>query len=139
MFGGSSAEASTGALSDHRRRERRATLEHRIATADDIEAFYGDQSRGTMRAVCVTLDGVVAGVAGVVREREFGKFFVEYSDDLRPHLRSVTVMRALKRSIDFVERYRGPVLAVAAHGEGAYMLMRLGFTHGTGSYWIWLR
>ena len=110
----------------------------RQATAADIDEFFGQRPRRTLRAFAVEMDGRVEGVVGVSREKEFGKFFADYSEALEPHLRSITVMRAVKKAMELVKSYGGPVISVASHGEGARLLTRLGFTHGMGPYFIWL-
>lgn len=85
------------------------------------------------------VDEKVAGICGVVRERELGKFFCDYSPEAEPYMRSITAWRGIKAALRYVESYLGPVIAVAGSAEGCYNLHRLGFTHGTGEFWIWLR
>ena len=91
-----------------------------------------------MRAVVVTQDGEVTGIAGVARERDWGKFFSDYKPQLQPYLKSITVMRAVKDALQIVREYRGPVLAIARDAEGCRILHRLGFTHLHGAWYGWL-
>lgn len=91
-----------------------------------------------MRAMIICLDGRLAGVVGVVREREYGKYFCNFVPELQPHLRSITIMRAVKESLRFADEYRGPVIAIAEHAEGCRLLHRLGFTHLQGAIYAWL-
>lgn len=78
------------------------------------------------------------GIIGVAREKYFGKFFADYKPELQPYLRSITIMRAVKDSLQFADRYKGPVVAVAEHAEGCRILNRLGFTHLQGALYGWL-
>ena len=91
-----------------------------------------------MRAIVVTQDDEVTGIAGVVRERDMGKFFSDYAPKLQPYLRSITVMRAVKEAVRLVKEYPGPVLAIARDAEGCRILHRLGFTHLYGAWYGWL-
>ncbi len=91
-----------------------------------------------MRCIVAFVDGQLSGVIGVVREREYGKFFCDFKPELQPHLRSITIMRAIKASLRFADQYQGPVIAVADHAESCRILHRLGFTHLHGAYYGWL-
>ena len=91
-----------------------------------------------MRAVVALLDGEAVGLIGVVRERDFGKYFSEIKPQLQPYLKSITVLRAIKESMEYVRAYRGPVMSTAEHAEGCRMLHRLGFTHLHGAWYGWL-
>ncbi len=91
----------------------------------------------TLRAIVVTLDDDPVGIIGVSRERGIGKFFADYMDELESYLPSITVMRAIKASMEFVKDFPGPVYAVAQHAEGARILTRLGFTHISGDLFLW--
>ena len=85
------------------------------------------------------MDGEPVGVVGVIRERYFGKFFSDFKPELQPHLRSITIMRAINGALDYADRYRGPVIAVAKDAEGCRILFRLGFTHLQGALYGWLK
>ena len=91
-----------------------------------------------MRAIMIYMDGRRAGVIGVVRERNYGKYFTDHRAELQPHLRSITIMRAVKEALRFADEYRGPVIAIAEHAESCRILHRLGFTHLQGAYYGWL-
>jgi len=84
------------------------------------------------------VDEKVEGLCGVVREREFGKFFCDYNAAAEPYMSSITAWRGIKAAMRFVREYRGPVLAVSRHAEGCRNLTRLGFSHGLKEYWIWV-
>lgn len=86
----------------------------------------------------VEIDGQVAGIVGISREYTIGKFFADFKPELGPYLKSVTVWRAIKAALQFCDEYRGPVIAVAEHGEGCRILHRLGFDHLEGAHYGWL-
>ena len=85
------------------------------------------------------MDGRVVGIIGVAREYNIGKFFADFKPELEPYLKSLPIMRAIKQSLRFCDEYRGPVVAIAEHGEGCRVLHRLGFDHLEGAYYGWLR
>lgn len=90
-----------------------------------------------MRAFAITMDGELAGIIGVVRDREVGKFFTEYKPELEPYLNSITIGRALHRAMDWCRAYRGPMVSIAESVEGCIALNRLGFEHMEGVYYGW--
>ncbi len=138
----SSAEAMHDAGSDCGNRVSRAIASSEIviraATARDIVEFYGELPSGTMRAMVAVMDDEVVGVIGIVREQLWGKFFSDSKPKLQPHLKSITIMRAIKRSLKFCDDYRGRVLAVAKDAESCRLMHRLGFTHLYGGWYGWL-
>lgn len=111
----------------------------RFATSDDVIEYFGEPQAGTLRAYVAVLDGRVVGILGVVREGPIGKYFCDFKPEIEPFLRSMTIMRAIKRSMEFVYDYKGPLVSVAAHAEGCRILHRLGFTHLQGALYGWLR
>ena len=119
-------------------RTNRGNVAWRYATAKDIAVVHRGAVQPTLRAVVITLDDDPVGTIGVSREYGIGKYFSDYMDELRPHMKSITVMRAIKASMEFVKNYPGPVYSVAQHKEGARLLTRLGFSHISGDLFIWL-
>ena len=85
------------------------------------------------------LDGELVGCIGVIREQYIGKYFSDFKPELQPYLRSITIMRAVKASMRFVEEYRGPLVAVSEDADSAMILTKLGFTHLQGELFGWLR
>jgi hypothetical protein len=138
-----STAASDDSGSDSGIRERRRAkqpapqIKYRHATDADIIAFYGRPLRGTLKAYAILLDDVPQGFIGIVRENGVGKFFTEYRDELQPYLKSITIMRALKKSLDWCREYRGPVVAIAETAQGCATMNRLGFEHLDGAYYGW--
>jgi hypothetical protein len=102
--------------------------------ADAIE-FYGRLPFESMRAVTVTMDGVPVGIIGVAKDAHVARLFSEYRAELRPWLRSITVLRAIKRAMEIVAEYP-KVYAVAEHSEGERVLSRLGFVR-QGEVYTW--
>ena len=125
---------------DFRTREKPAPeLSWRLARAKDIAEYYPDNApSGTMRAYVAEMDGEVVGVIGIVRDKDWGKYFSDTRPKLRPYLKSITIMRLVKQSLKLCDEYRGPVLAVAHNGESCRLLNRLGFTHLYGAWYGWL-
>jgi hypothetical protein len=91
-----------------------------------------------MRAIVAEMEGLVVGFIGVTREQGYGKLFVDFKPELQPYLRSITIMRAVKAAMKFADDYRGPIVAVAEHGEACRILNRLGWTHLDGDVYGWL-
>ncbi len=93
--------------------------------------------RNTVKAFVILMDGVPHGFIGIVREAGVGKYFTDNSDELQPYLKSITIMRALKASLDWCRAYRGPVIAIATTAQSCITMQRLGFEHLQGSYYGW--
>jgi hypothetical protein len=104
------------------------------ATAADIDAYYGDRPRETMRAVVIRMDGVAVGVIGLAKEVDRDRAFSECKPVLCAHLRSIVVLRAIKAFMKLVEASRIPVYAIS---EGTGVLDRLGFRHVDGDVYEW--
>ena len=111
----------------------------RYARSSDVIEFWGTTHPGTLRALAAEMDGKVVGIIGVVREGPIGKYFCDFTPELEPYLTSMVIMRAIKKSMEFVHEYQGPLVSVAEHAEGCRILNRLGFTHLDGALYGWLR
>ncbi len=109
----------------------------RPATLADMQAFYGD-APFTLRAYVAEMDGTVEGVIGVKRDIDHGLYFSDFSEKLRPYLRSMVILRAIKSSLELVRGYRGPVYTIASDAEACRLLNRLGFAHIFGEWYAWL-
>lgn len=92
-----------------------------------------------MRANTALLDGEVAGMIGVAKHPEWGLFFAYNTEDLQPHLSSVTIWRCIKDVMKIVDQYSGPVISQASCVEGCINLNRLGFFHLHGPWYGWPR
>lgn len=111
----------------------------RFASAADIERYYGASQPQSLRAIVIILGGEVCGVLGVARAIDHVRFFSEFREELRPHLRALPVMRAIKAAQRLIEESRLPVYARAEETEkdAARILTRLGFVHQDGDVYLW--
>jgi hypothetical protein len=114
-------------------------LSWRFATAADIQQFYGGAQHPTMRAVVIELDGAVTAIVGLARRADHAQFFSEFREQLRPHLKRLPIMRAIKQVQAFAKESRLPVLAVAEETEpdAVRILSRLGFEHHAENVFRW--
>ena len=122
-----------------REREEAPEIVTRPARSDDIIEYFGAPQRGTIQAYVAEMDGRIVGILGIVRAHGYGRYFCDLKPKLQPYLRSITIMRAIKQSMDLVHQYRGPLISVAEHAEGCRLLNRLGFTYLQGALYGWLR
>jgi hypothetical protein len=111
----------------------------RPATAADVQAYYGSPPAQTMCAVVIFMGEEVAGILGVVRHENHAQFFSEFREALRPHLRTLPVMRAIKRAQEMISGSKLPVFAIAEETEAdaVRILTRLGFVHHQESIYLW--
>ena len=93
----------------------------------------------TVQANVAVLDGKVVGICGVAKHPEWGLFFSDFKEELRPYLSSVTIWRGIKDAMRYVERYAGPLVSQASSVEGCMNLNRLGFSHLHGVWYGWLK
>ncbi len=107
------------------------TLTARPATAADIKGLHPGAEGVSYRAWAVDLDGEAAGVVGLALTRPRACLFCWTDEKLRPHLKSPTVLRLLKKT-EAVFKSRGlPVYAIREKDEpkAEAILMRLGFEY----------
>lgn len=104
-------------------------LRARAATKADIERYYPDVSCSFRAWVC-EIDGEPKGIIGVSLARPIATLFSTFEEDLRPHLRSLTILRLIKAAERACNDTPLPVFAVAAPEEPTApdILTRLGFT-----------
>jgi hypothetical protein len=127
------AAAVHGPGSDRRPRdEQQGRLSYRAATARDVEEFYGRRTAETLRVVVVLLGERPVGIIGLARDGYSTRFFSEYKPELEPHLSSVTVWRAIKAALKFVDECRSPVYVVSSD---ARMMRRIGFQEVIEGLW----
>lgn len=111
-------------------RERR--LSYRPATAADVEEFYGRAPSETLRAMVILLDGHVAGIIGLARTGYSTRLFSEHRPELVPHLSHITVWRAVKAAMRFVNECRSAVYVVSSDPR---LMQRLGFYEVSEGLW----
>lgn len=75
------------------------------------------------------MDGELAGVIGLVLTRPRACLFCWFDEKLRPHLKSMAVLRLLKKVDDLMKTRGMPVYAIrqADEPKAAAVLTRLGF------------
>ena len=104
------------------------------ATAADIDAYYEDRPRETMRAIVVKLDGAPVGIIGLAKEVDRDRAFSEFKPELQPHLKSMPVGRAIMAFVKWMNASRVPIYAIS---EGTGVLDRLGFRCVGGDIYEW--
>lgn len=96
----------------------------------DIKQFYPEMTTSFRAWVC-ELDGEVRGIIGLALTRPAACMFSAFDEDLRPHLKSLTVLRLIKKAEAAVRASHLPVRAIAEKTEetASRMLERLGFEY----------
>lgn len=104
------------------------TLIVRPATLDDVRQYYPDVG-ASFRAWVAEIDGVVDGIVGVVMTRPVACLISCVGERLRPLLKTLSVLRAIKRVHDLCRAYHGRIIAVQDKNEpqSPAILARLGF------------
>jgi len=99
----------------------------RPATAEDVRKVYSETC--SFKARAVDLDGQLAGVIGMTLTRPARGIFCWFSEELRPHLKCLTILRLLKWLEGEIKASPLPVFAIRERGEkrAPHILKRLGF------------
>ena len=102
----------------------------RAATAADVKLFYPEMTT-SFRAWACDLDGEPAGIIGLALTRPVACMFSTFREPLRPYLKSLTILRLIKKAEAAVRASRVPVRAIAEPSEPTAegMLTRLGFEY----------
>ena len=105
-------------------------LNTRPATRADIARWH-PQASCSFRAWVCEVEGEAAGIIGVSLDRPATLFSV-VEEPLKPHLRTLTVLRLIKQAQDVCRQSRVPVFALVDAQEGyaetaPAILSRLGF------------
>lgn len=98
----------------------------RFARAADIERFYGERPERTLKAVAIFLDEEPVAICGIATQGDHCLAFSDVKPALSPHLRSMTVLRAIKATQALIAASKLPVFALKTTESG--LLARLGFT-----------
>ena len=107
----------------------------RFASTADIEQYYGERPRESLRAVAIVVDGEPAAIIGMAIERGRMRAFSEYKPALEPHLKSMPVLRAIKAAQQMFAQTSMPIVAVRE--GGSVILERIGFDHVDGDTYLW--
>ena len=103
----------------------------RLATAADIDAYYGTRLHESLRAYVIFMNGEPMALIGIARHKTYSRMFSEFKPEFREHLQCVTILRTIKKAMQFVKESRVPVIAVAQSDEptSRSILKRLGFRY----------
>lgn len=101
----------------------------RPATAADVKGLHPGGT--SYRAWAAELDGETAGVIGLALTRPRACLFCSFDEALRPHLKSMPILRLLKKVEATFKRRGLPVYAIREKSEpkAEAMLKRLGFEY----------
>lgn len=103
----------------------------RPATPADVDGLHPEAAGASYRAWAVDMAGEAVGVIGLALTRPRACLFCAFDEKLRPYLKSMPIMRLLKK-VERLFKERGlPVFAIREKGEpkAAAMLERLGFEY----------
>lgn len=108
------------------------------ATAKDIIEFYGESHRQTLKADVFRLDGELMGVTGTARVDNQMMMFSDIKEEFVPHLKSMAVLRTIKKMQRIAENSRLPVVATIDNKYGPELIERMGFKHVEGDIYVWV-
>lgn len=100
----------------------------RSATTADVNRWHPGVTASFRAWVC-EVDGEPEGIIGFALTRPFACMFSAFTETLKPHLRSLTVLRIIKRAEAALGQITLPVLAIAQDDQptAPQILQRLGF------------
>jgi hypothetical protein len=100
----------------------------RPATAEDVAVVYPDLTC-SFKAMACDLDGQRVGLIGLALTRPTACLFCWFDEKLRPYLKSLTVLRLLKKVERWLNECRAAVLTIRDRKEpkAPHILKRLGF------------
>lgn len=99
----------------------------------------------TVKAQVIRLDGAAAAVVGLSYNGHQVVLFSDYKPSFKPYIKSMAVLRAIKKVHAMMKASRAPIYAVADEGEmqSPDLLARLGFEYigesSEGDVYQWLR
>ncbi len=98
----------------------------RLASASDVDRYYGERPASTIKAIAIVKDGEPVALVGLELLRDRAIAFSEYKPELEPDLKSMPVLRAVKAAQRMFLDHPLPVLVV--NTTNPPLLERLGFT-----------
>ena len=100
----------------------------RPARVEDVKHYYPDVG-ASFKAWVAELDGVVEGIVGLVLTRPVACLVSGFSEALRPYLKSLPILKAIKRAYEACKAHNGMIIAVQERTEeqSPVILARLGF------------
>ena len=105
------------------------------ATANDIDRFYGERPSPTMKAIAIRRGDQPVAIIGMFMDGQRMRAFSEYIPEFEPHLRSMTVLRAIKAAQRMFDESPRPVIAVKGSDSG--ILERIGFVPVADEVYKW--
>jgi hypothetical protein len=116
-----------------------ARVEMRTATAADVDRFFGSRPAGTVKTVVVTVDGEPAAIGGLSYADKRVTLFSDLKPAVRPYVRSMAFLRAVKQLQTWCGQAKAPVFAVADDDEptSKALLTRLGFECIADDVYVW--
>lgn len=100
-------------------------IQYRYATAADIDRYYGARPEQTLKAIVILKDDEPMAVVGLANEGDRLVAFSEFKDEFEPHLKSITVLRAIKAAQAMFHDASLPVIVVKT--TNPRLIERLGF------------
>jgi hypothetical protein len=119
----------------HDRQHDDQRLTWSVATAVDIDHFYGERPGPTMNAIAIKRGERPVAIIGMFRDGQRMRAFSEYVPEFEPHLRSMVTLRAIKAAQQMFRECRRPVIAVKGSDTG--ILERIGFVPVTDEVYSW--
>lgn len=103
----------------------------RPATSADVAELHPGAEGTSYRAWTCDLDGKPAGVVGLALTRPRACLFCSFDETLRPYLKSVAVLRLLKKAEALFKARNLPVYTIRdkAEPKAPAILARLGFEY----------
>lgn len=120
----------------HDRQHDDQRLTWSVATASDIDRYYGERPAPTMKAITIKQGDRPVAIIGMFIDGQRMRAFSEYVPEFAPYLRSITVLRAIKAAQKMFKESRCQVIAVK--GSDTMILERVGFVPVTDEVYTWL-
>lgn len=101
----------------------------RPASLDDVATIHPEVAGASYRAWVAEMDGERVGTIGLALTRPRACLFCGFEENLRPHLKSMPILRLLKKVHDVIEQRGLPVYALRDENEdkAPVILQRMGF------------
>jgi hypothetical protein len=106
-----------------------------VATASDIDRYYGERPSPTMKAIAIKRGDQPVAIIGMFMDGQRMRAFSEYVPEFEPYLRSMTALRAIKAAQQMFKESRRQVIAVK--GSDTMILERIGFVPLTNEVYTW--
>lgn len=119
------------------------SLTLRPATRADVDGLHPETAGCSYRAWAGEIDGEPVGVIGLVFTRPRACLFCKFDERARPHLKTMTALRMLKKVKTLIEDRGKPVYAIQEPGEdkAPAILTRMGFEFSEeingSAVWTW--